>query len=90
MAIETTLKYIEQKQDKQEETNNKQHEQIINKLNEFIDTAPSKFAEKKVEDRIKVLEDKDKKNDIFIAKIVGGAMVAFFLVNMALKYFNLI
>lgn len=84
--IETTLDYVKISLDK----NDKQHAEIINKIDDFIESAPSKFASKDVEDRVKCLEKEGVNLNIRYATIAGGAIVAFFVINILLKHYNLI
>jgi hypothetical protein len=70
--IETALDYMREALD----DNKAQHEEIINKLNDFIDSSGDKFACKAVEERVKNLETANTDLKLFNAKVLGIAIGA--------------
>lgn len=74
--IKTELKYMKKGQD-----------EISQKLDKFIDTADEKFATKAVEEKVKTVECQQKKINQLMAKMYGGALVLWIVVQLLLKFF---
>ena len=64
--------------------------ELKNTMRDFIESSPSKFAIKEVEIRVLELEKANVKQQLFAAKVAGGAITIFFIIQIALKHFNLL
>lgn len=73
--VETDIKYIKESVS---ETNKK--------LDKFIDSADSKYAEKDVENRVLAVESEVKGINVTLAKYIGGVAVIFFILQLVLNY----
>lgn len=59
-------------------------------MKEFIQSAPSKFADKKTEERVIALEKDSLAGKIWMAYIAGGAVVLWFIIQALLKHYNIL
>lgn len=84
--LETKMDYVAESL----EENKQQHKEIMETLNKFVESAPSKFASKTTEDRVKALEIENNSIKIWIGGIAAGAIVIFYVIDLALNYFRLI
>jgi hypothetical protein len=68
--------------------NTQQHQEIMHKLDTFIDSSPSKFASKETENRVANLEKKNNEDRVYYAKIIGLAIGALFIIQIIIANFD--
>lgn len=86
MRIETTLDYLKESSIK----NELEHKLILDELKNFKNDCSDKYACKDVE---RITHENSKRLngiDVRMAAISGGSIVAFFIVQLVLKHFNLV